>query len=447
MKTENNNDKIQENVAMDRSPACAFFKIQGGFPISGEVEIQGNKNEALPVLAACCLTDEKVELENLPDIEDVRTMITIVKELGATIVSKGDSSVVVQAGARLKTRLSSALCASLRGSVTLAGPLLARYGRVTLPRPGGDRIGRRRLDTHILALKSLGAEVTVKPDGFEIKAKKLKGNDVLLDEASVTATENAVCAAVLAEGETIIRNAASEPHVQGLCRMLNSMGARIEGIGTNVLRIKGVTKLSGTTHKIGPDYQEIGSFISLAAVTRGELRIKNVNFDDLRMIRLVFGRLGIRTVEDGTDLVVPSKQKMRITTDIGGAVPKIDDAPWPGFPSDLTSVALVTATQCKGTVLIHEKMYESRLYFTDSLISMGAKIILCDPHRAVVIGPATLYGTRLNSPDIRAGMALLIGALCARGESTIFNIIQIDRGFSKIDQRLAKLGAKIERLY
>ncbi len=429
-----------------QTTAGAFFKIQGGNPISGEITPQGNKNEALPALAACCLTNEKVVLENLPLIEDVKVMVKILRSLGVNVECPDPTTAIVQSTDKLKTRLSIDLCGNLRGSITLAGPLLARYGRVVLPCPGGDRIGRRRLDTHIIALRELGAQVKVKPFGFELKAEKLRGADILLDEASVTATENAVCAASIAEGETTIRNAASEPHVQGLCRMLNSMGANIDGIGTNVLRIKGVEKLKGSVHRIGPDYQEIGSFISLAVVTKGELCIKNVNINDLRMIRMVMRKLGIQTKEDGDDLIVPKKQSLKITPEIGGAITKIDDAPWPGFPSDLTSVALVTATQCKGTVLIHEKMYESRLYFTDSLLSMGARIILCDPHRAVVIGPSTLHSARLNSPDIRAGMALLIGALCARGESTIFNISQIDRGFYKIDKRLSELGAKIERI-
>lgn len=439
----------KDDIVESRSPVSstgAYFKIQGGFPITGEITPQGNKNEALPALAACCLTDEKVFLENLPRIQDVKMMIKILEYLGVKIECPSESSVIAQATGKIKTELPADLCGSLRGSVTLAGPLLAKFGRVFLPRPGGDRIGRRRLDTHILALKALGAQVKIKPNGFELSAKKLKGADILLDEASVTATENTICAATIAEGETIIRNAASEPHVQGLCRMLTSMGAIIDGIGTNVVRVKGVKKLKGASHKIGPDYQEIGSFISLAAVTKGELRIKNVNIADLRMIRMIFNKLGIHTIADGDDLIVPEKQSLRIATDIGGAITKIDDAPWPGFPSDLTSVALVTATQCKGTVLIHEKMYESRLYFTDSLISMGARIILCDPHRAVVIGKTPLTGARLNSPDIRAGMALLIGALCAKGESVIFNISQIDRGFYKIDERLSALGAKIERV-
>ncbi len=335
--------------------------------------------------------------------------------------------------------------ARLRGSVTLAGPLLARNGRVFLPRPGGDRIGRRRLDTHILALQALGARVKTFPDGFELQCERLRGADILLDEASVTGTENAVCAAALAEGETVIRNAASEPHVQGLCRMLNAMGAKIEGIGSNILRVQGVEKLRGAPHRIGPDYLEVGSFVALAAVTGGELFVEDADIENLRMIRLVFSRLGIETRVEDDGLLTPADQSLEIISDLGGAIPRIDDAPWPGFPADMTSVILVTATQCKGTVLIHEKMFESRLFFVDRLISMGARIVLCDPHRAVVMGPSPLTGAVVSSPDIRAGMAMLIAALCAQGESIIQNITQIDRGFTRIDERLRLLGAEIER--
>jgi UDP-N-acetylglucosamine 1-carboxyvinyltransferase len=425
------------------------FSVHGKTPLMGEIEPQGNKNEAMPVLAACCLTDEPVVLQNLPDIEDVRLMQQIILELGGAVERTDPSkscSVRVQFKKKPLADLPLHLTARLRGSVTLAGPILARCGRVFLPKPGGDRIGRRRLDTHMLALEALGAKIIVRPDGFELVAKKLKGADLLLDEASVTGTENAVCAAVLAEGETFIRNAASEPHVQGLCRLLVRMGAKIDGIGSNILRIQGVKHLHGATHRVGPDYLEVGSFISLAAVTHGEILIRNADLPNLRMIRLIFSRLGIETIAQGHDLLVPKKQKRKIVSDLGGAIPKIDDAPWPGFPADMTSVALVTATQCKGTILIHEKMFESRLYFTDPLIGMGAGIVLCDPHRAVVIGPAPLRGARLASPDIRAGMAMLVAALCAHGESVIDNIIQIDRGFSNIDGRLRSLGAKITRL-
>lgn len=413
--------------------------------MSGVIVPQGNKNEALPVLAACCLTREAVTLENVPNIEDVNIMREIIGDLGVNLTAMG-SSLRLQASTSLKTDLPTTLSSKLRGSVTLAGPLLARCGRVLLPRPGGDRIGRRRLDTHLLALQALGAEVITTAEGFELRAEKLKGADILLDEASVTGTENAICAAALAEGQTVLRNAASEPHVQGLCHLLNCMGAKISGIGSNLVYIEGVTSLHGATHRIGPDYQEIGSFISLAVVTGGNLRIQGADCANLRMIRAVFQRLGIETLVEGDDLLVPANQTREIASDLGGATAKIDDAPWPGFPADLTSTALVTATQCKGTILIHEKMYESRLYFTDSLISMGARIILCDPHRAVVIGPDKLRGARLNSPDIRAGMAMLIAALCAEGESIIQNIVQIDRGFANIDQRLGALGAKITRL-
>lgn len=436
-------------ILMDTQPGRAAFEIIGRTPLSGAITPQGNKNEAMPVLAACCLTEEPVILENLPEIEDVALMQEIIRELGGTIDSvegQPSTTVRVQVGKKPNPELPLKLSAKLRGSVTLAGPLLARCGRVFLPRPGGDRIGRRRLDTHMLALEAMGAKVTVEPDGFKIVAKKLKGADILLDEASVTGTENAVCAAVLARGKTTLHNAASEPHVQGLCNLLNKMGAKIQGIGSNFLEIEGVASLHGATHRIGPDYLEVGSFISLAAVTRGEILINDADIPNLRMIRLIFQRLGIETVEQGNGLLVPKKQKRKVLMDLGGAIPKIDDAPWPGFPADMTSVALVTATQCKGTVLIHEKMFESRLYFTDPLIGMGAGIVLCDPHRAVVIGPSPLRGARLVSPDIRAGMAMLIAALCAEGQSLIENISQIDRGFSNIEGRLGSLGAKIQRV-
>jgi UDP-N-acetylglucosamine 1-carboxyvinyltransferase len=420
------------------------FHVIGGVPVSGEITPQGNKNEALPVCAAACLTDQPVVLKNLPAIADVLVMQDILRALGVR-VEGSSTTVTVQAFKDPKSDLPAKLCSQLRGAVTLAGPILARTGRVFLPKPGGDRIGRRRLDTHILALQALGAKVITHPDGFELKARRLTGADVLLDEASVTATENAVCAAALAKGETILRNAAGEPHVQGLCRMLVKMGAKIEGIGSNILRIQGVDRLKGGRHRVGPDYLEIGSFISVAALTGGKVLIKDVCHEDLRMILQVYNRLGVKVVAKGDDLLVPSGQSLEMTQDLGGAVAKIDDAPWPGFPADMTSIALVTATQCRGTILIHEKMYESRLFFVDNLIAMGAQIILCDPHRAVVIGPNKLRGARLTSPDIRAGMTMLIAALCAEGESVIQNIGQIDRGFERIDERLRSLGAKIER--
>jgi UDP-N-acetylglucosamine 1-carboxyvinyltransferase len=432
---------------MNDTQSNSIYRVIGGVALSGEITPQGNKNEALPLLAAACLTDQAVTLENLPSIEDVTVMIEILRSLGVVVEPRqGNSAVTVRAETEPKNELPPALCVKLRGSVTLAGPLLARTGRVVLPKPGGDRIGRRRLDTHVMALQALGAEVKICAEGIELSARELKGADILLDEASVTATENAICAASLATGETILRNAACEPHVQGLCHMLSKMGARIDGIGSNVLRIQGVDRLGGVEYRIGPDYLEVGSFISLAAVTRGQLLVKNVKHEDLRMILQVYERLGIRTVAQGTDLLVPSNQTLEIASDLGGAVPTIDDAPWPAFPADMTSVALITATQCKGTVLMHEKMYESRLFFVDSLIAMGARIILCDPHRAVVMGPAALHGARLSSPDIRAGITMLIAALCAEGQSIIQNIGQIDRGFERIDERLRKLGARIERV-
>lgn len=425
----------------------ATFRVQGRTPLHGTIRPQGNKNEAMPVLAACCLTDEPVHLENLPAIEDVQVLQDILRQLGVKITSHREGQCTIQADKKPHHDLPLELSSRLRGSVTLAGPLLARCGAVFLPHPGGDKIGRRRLDTHILALQALGARVRIHHEGYELRARRLTGADILLDETSVTATENAVMAAVLAEGETTIRNAASEPHVQGLCRLLVRMGAKINGIGSNILHIKGVSRLHGARHRVGPDYLEVGSFISLAAVTRGEILIEDADLPNLRMIRMVFARLGIECVErPGGALLVPAKQRLRIANDLGGATPRIEDAPWPGFPADMTSVALVTATQCRGTVLIHEKMFESRLYFTDGLIGMGARIVLCDPHRAVVIGPERLRGARLVSPDIRAGMAMLIAALCAEGESEIQNIVQIDRGFSRIDERLRTLGAKIERI-
>ena len=425
------------------------FIVHGGGPIHGEIEPQGNKNEAMPLMAAACLTDQPVVLQNVPQIDDVRLMETILNELGLTSSetdsNKASRTVTLQAKASPKNTIPLELGSRLRGSVTLAGPLLARTGSVTLPRPGGDRIGRRRLDTHLQIFSALGAEISDTRDGIKIQAKKLKGADILLDEASVTATENGLCAAALADGTTVFHNAASEPHVQALAQLLNAMGAKISGIGTNTLTVEGVKSLKGATHRIGPDYLEAGSFLALAAVTGGELKIKNVAPHHLRMILQTFARLGIQTEIHGQDIRVPKNQKLEVEKEFGGAVPHIADAPWPGFPADMTSVALVTATQCKGTVLIHEKLFESRLFFVDGLLEMGARIILCDPHRAVILGSDKLRGAKLASPDIRAGMALLIAALCAEGESEIRNIGQIDRGFSHIEERLRSLGAKIER--
>jgi len=425
------------------------FLVRGGNPIRGEIEPQGNKNEAMPLMAAVCLTDQPVTLQNIPQIDDVRLMEEILNELG--LVSKESEScdvrrsLTLQAKEPPKSTIHPELGSRLRGSVTLAGPLLARTGEVTLPRPGGDRIGRRRLDTHLQIFSALGAQITDIRDGIQIKAKKLKGADILMDEASVTATENGLCAAVLADGVTVLHNAASEPHVQALGNLLNAMGAKISGIGTNTLKIEGVKSLQGATHRISADYLEAGSFLALAAVTGGELKIKNTAPQNMRMILQTFNRLGIRTEVKGEDILVSKNQTLEVEKEFGGAVPHIADAPWPGFPADMTSVAVVTATQCKGTVLIHEKLFESRLFFVDGLLEMGARIILCDPHRAVVLGSDKLRGAKLASPDIRAGMALLIASLCADGESEIRNISQIDRGFSRIEERLKSLGAQIER--
>ncbi|MCZ8344349.1 MAG: UDP-N-acetylglucosamine 1-carboxyvinyltransferase [Leptospira sp.] len=431
--------------------SSSYFKIIGRNPLHGTITPQGNKNEALPLLGALLLWEGDVVLENLPEIADVLKLMEVLRHIGVEITAEDTKgSYLFRKKNPVKSDLPYELCSQLRGAVTLAGPILARTGRVFLPKPGGDKIGRRRMDTHLLALEALGAKIEVFPDGYMITAERLSGKDILLDEASVTATENAVMAAVFAEGTTIIRNAASEPHVQGLCRFLNAAGAKIEGIGTNLLQITGVTSLSSPSgvlrHRIGSDYLEIGSFISLAAVTGGEIHIKDVNLDDIRMIRMVYSRLGIDVRPTDSGILVPSDQKMEIIPDYHGATPKIDDAPWPGFPADMTSVALVTATQCKGTVLIHEKLFESRLFFVDHIIAMGAQIILCDPHRAIVIGSNRLYGQRVASPDIRAGMAMIIAALCAEGTSEIHNIVQIDRGFEAIDTRLRSLGAQIERV-
>ncbi len=424
----------------------ARFRIEGGTPLNGTVLPGGNKNAALPALAACLLTDEPVVLHNVPRIGDVNTMQQLLTTLGARVEPLGPHSVRVHAANVHSTDLDPYLCHEIRASILLAGPLVAREGLVELPPPGGDVIGRRRVDTHILALEALGAQVDVNRR-FRFRARGLRGTRVLLDEASVTATENAIMAAVLAKGTTIIENAACEPHVQNLCHLLNSMGARITGIGSNVLTIEGVDRLHGTEFTLGPDYIEIGSFIGLGAVTRGEMRIGPVNLDDLQMIRWIFERrLNVHIEVEGNTIVVPDEQDLRVIPDVGGAIPKIDDAPWPMFPADLMSIALVVATQAQGVILIHEKMFESRLYFVDKLISMGAHIILCDPHRAVVSGPAPLHGQILTSPDIRAGMALLIAALIAEGESEIHNIEQIDRGYERIDEKLRALGARIERV-
>ena len=421
------------------------FIIQGGIPLHGTVIPSGNKNAALPILAATLLTDKSVTLHNLPNIGDVRTMITLLEDLGAAVQRHDNHSVTIHAAEIRSTCPDPKLFSEIRGSLTLLGPMLARAGRIQLTLPGGDRIGRRRIDTHLLALEALGAQAEYN-DHFEMHTAGLRGADIWLDEASVTGTENAVMAASLAEGETIVRNAASEPHVQELCHLLNAMGGHIEGIGSNVLRIQGQERLEGGEWAIGPDFMEVGSFVGLAAVTGGEILIKNAAPKHLGMIGMVFERLGVHFQIRGEDLFVPAGQRLEIVDDLGGAVPKIDDAPWPGFPTDLLSIALVVSTQARGTVLIHEKMFDSRLYFVDRLIAMGARIILCDPHRAVVVGPSPLHGETLHSPDIRAGMALLIASLCASGESVIHNIHQIDRGYERIETKLQALGARIKRV-
>ncbi len=421
------------------------FVIQGGRPISGTVIPGGNKNAALPLLAACLLTDEPVTLHNVPAIGDVATMGELLVDVGVSIEKLDPHTWRVHARDVHTSDLNPALFGRIRGSITLAGPMLARTGKVHLPRPGGDVIGRRRVDTHFLALSALGADVDT--DGvFRLQSKRLRGADILLDEASVTATENAIMAAVLADGVTILRNVACEPHVQDLCHMLCRLGAQIEGIGSNTLTIHGVDRLGGGEYTIGPDYMEVGSYIALAAVTGGELLIKNAAPEHLRMVGLVFDRLGVRFEARGRDVFVPADQDLTIASDIGGAVPQVYDAPWPGFPADLMSIAIVIASQAQGTVLIHEKMFESRLFFVDKLISMGARIILCDPHRCVVQGPSPLRGDEVESPDIRAGMALLIAALCADGQSCILNIRQIDRGYGQIEEKLRQLGGRIERV-
>ncbi|MDR2178588.1 MAG: UDP-N-acetylglucosamine 1-carboxyvinyltransferase [Treponema sp.] len=418
------------------------YLIEGGVPIRGTIRASGNKNAALPCLAAAFLTGEPVILRNIPDIEDVQVMLAIYRALGGTAESFGPNAWRLCAKNNVQAVIPLEQAKKIRASILFAGPLLARTGRVVLPPPGGDVIGRRRLDTHFLALRELGAKVTVSGD-FTFHAKNLTGADIFLDEASVTATENAVMAAVLAKGETILTNAASEPHVQDLCRMLTAMGARIEGIGSNILRIQGVTKLSGCDFSIGADFMEVGSFIGLAAATHGELTIQGARAEDLRSAKIAFAKLGIEWEQRGEDIFVSEKQNMTVNSDMGGMIPKIDDAPWPGFPSDLTSIVTVVATQVKGTVLIHEKMFESRMFFVDKLIAMGARIVLCDPHRAVISGPAELTGSELHSPDVRAGMAMIIAALCARGKSTIRNVYQIERGFENIVPRLSSLGARI----
>ncbi|MFP3042031.1 UDP-N-acetylglucosamine 1-carboxyvinyltransferase [Treponema primitia] len=418
------------------------YFIEGGVPISGTIRASGNKNAALPCIAAALLSDEPVILRNIPDIEDVQVMFSIYRSFGGTVEVLGPNAYRMKLGNISSSEVPLEYARKIRASILFAGPLLARTGKVVLPPPGGDVIGRRRLDTHFLTLTELGAQVEIN-GAFNFTAAELRGADIFLDEASVTATENAVMAAVLAKGETLLTNAASEPHVQDLCRMLSAMGARIDGIGSNILRINGVKKLSGCDFEIGADFMEVGSFIGLAAVTGGELSIEGPRFQDLRPAKIAFGKLGIVWEHEGSTLHVSKNQEMAVNCDLGGMIPKIDDAPWPGFPPDLTSIITVVATQVTGTVLVHEKMFESRMFFVDKLIGMGARIVLCDPHRAVISGPAKLAGSELQSPDVRAGMAMVIAAMCAEGRSVIRNVYQIERGYENLVARLSSLGAKI----
>jgi UDP-N-acetylglucosamine 1-carboxyvinyltransferase len=420
------------------------FVIEGGCRLSGRVRASGNKNAALPILAACLLTTEPVLLENVPRIRDVDTMLALLRQLGADADWAGPNEARVHAADVTTHELDEDLCREIRASILLAGPLLARCGKAVVPPPGGDVIGRRRLDTHIHALDALGAEIAI-GQYYELEGT-LTGTRLFLDEASVTATENAVMAAALAVGETVIGNAACEPHVQDVCRFLVSLGARIEGIGTNLLRVEGVERLTGGSHRICPEHIEVASFMCLAAVTDSEITIEDASPDDLVSIFPVFARLGVHVDVEGTSVHVPSGQKLLVLDDLGGQIPKIEDGPWPAFPADLTSIAVVLASQARGTILIFEKMFESRLFFVDKLVGMGARIIVCDPHRVVVAGPSKLYGQRMESPDIRAGMAMLIASMCAEGTSVIGNIGQIDRGYERIDERLRGLGARIERV-
>jgi UDP-N-acetylglucosamine 1-carboxyvinyltransferase len=421
------------------------FVIEGGRPLSGTIQAAGNKNGALPILAACVLATEPVQLTNVPRIRDVQTMIELLLDIGADVEWTGENDVRVDTSNVHKTDLDEELCRRIRASFLLAGPLLARFGRAVVPPPGGDVIGRRRLDPHIHGLAELGVEIELN-GRFEMSASALRGKNVFLDEASVMATENVVMAAVLAEGKTVIGNAACEPHVQDLCRFLVSLGAQIDGIESNVLSVHGVQQLGGGEWRIAPEHIEVGSFIGLAAATGSDITIEHVEPRDLVSILPAFARLGVEVEVGETTVRVPPGQHLLVEDDLGGQIPKIEDGPWPAFPADLTSIAVVTATQARGTVLVFEKMFESRLFFVDKLVAMGARIILCDPHRAVVTGPAHLYGERLTSPDIRAGMAMLIAALCAEGVSTIGNVGEIDRGYERIDERLRNLGASIERV-
>ena len=431
-------------MATVASRAAESFVIEGGRALNGTIRAAGNKNGALPILAACVLTDEPVRLTNVPHIRDVETMMELIADLGADVEWTAMNEVRIHAASLSSHELDAELASRIRASFLLAGPLLARLGRADVPPPGGDVIGRRRLDPHIHALTELGARIDL--NGlYEMRTDGLRGTHIFLDEASVMATENAVMAASLTPGETVIGNAACEPHVQDLCRFLVSLGARIEGIASNVLRIEGVDKLRGGAWSIAPDHIEVCSFVGLAAVTGGAVTIEDVVPEDLRPIVPALARVGVRVEMRERSLHVPADQELVVQDDLGGQIPKVEDGPWPAFPADLTSIALAVATQARGTILIFEKMFENRLFFVDKLVSMGARIILCDPHRAVVTGPAQLFGQQMASPDIRAGMAMLIASLCAEGTSTIGNVGEIDRGYERIDERLRALGAQIER--
>jgi UDP-N-acetylglucosamine 1-carboxyvinyltransferase len=421
--------------------------IDGGVPLRGTVTPSGNKNAAFPLIAAALLTDEPVRLYNLPDIADVRTMLELVERLGVDVERHDAHTVTLQARRITTTTPDPALMKHVRGGLVLMGPLLAREGETRVGHSGGDQIGRRRIDTHVLGLQALGATLEQDP-ALVLRGRPLRGADILLDEASVTATENVVLAASIAKGTTIIRNAACEPHVQDTCALLVAMGAQIDGIGSNLLRVHGVRRLHGAQFTLGPDFMEVGSFIALAAMTGGEIVIKNAGLEHLRMALGVFGRLGVQTRANGDDLILPADQRLAVRPDLGNAIPTIDDGPWPAFPADLMSVALVTATQAEGAVLFHEKMYESRLFFVDKLIGMGARVVLCDPHRALIHGPARLRGepTGIPSPDIRAGIALVVAALAAEGRTIIRSVDQIDRGYENIDAKLQALGARIQRV-
>ena len=421
------------------------FVIEGGRPLNGTVRAAGNKNGALPILAACLLADEPVTLSNVPRIRDVDTMIALLRDIGADVDWTTTNEVRVDATGAQHTELDAGLCSQMRASFLLAGPLLGRFGRASVPPPGGDVIGRRRLDPHIHALAELGA--TVELNGrYEMRTSGLRGAEIFLDEASVMATENAVMAAVTTPGYTVIGNAACEPHVQDLCRFLVSLGAQIDGLESNVLRIRGVDSLGGGHWRIGADHIEVASFIGLAVVTGGEVTIHDAEAKDLVSILPSFAKLGVRVEVDGATVRVPAGQTLVVRDDLGGHIPKIEDGPWPAFPSDLTSIALTVATQAQGTILVFEKMFESRLFFTDKLVSMGARIILCDPYRCLVQGPNALQSEQLESPDIRAGISLLLAALCAHGQSVIRNIRQIERGYERIDDKLRALGAHVERM-